>query len=48
MKNLNSLQNSGMLKTVKQQEVKTTKTIILNLRQKVSSQFFVIILMHLF
>ena len=39
-KNLNSLQNYGMLKTVKQQKVNTTKPILLNLRQKVLSQFF--------
>ena len=47
-KNLNSLQNYGMLKTVKQQKVNKTKPILLNLRQKVLSQFFFIILVHIF
>ena len=48
MKNLNSLQKNGMLSTVKQQKVNTTKTILLNLKQKVLIQVFVIVLMHLF
>ena len=39
---------NGMLQTVKQQKVNTTKTIQLNLKQKALNQGFVIILMHLF
>ena len=39
---------NGMLWTVKQQKINITKKILLNLRQKVLNQVFVIILMHLF
>ena len=42
------LQKNVMLKTVKQQKGNTTKTTLLNLKQKVLNQVFVIILMHLF
>ena len=42
------LTTKKMLYTFKQQKINTTKTIILNFRQKVLSQVFVIILMHLF
>ena len=48
MRNLNLLQKNSMLLTVKQQEINITKTIQLNLRQKVLNQVFVITLMHLF
>ena len=34
MKNLNFLQKSGMLQTVKQQKVNTSKAILFNLKQK--------------
>ena len=47
-KNLNLLQKSGMLETVKQQKVNTTKIIPSKLRKKVLNEVFVIILMHLF
>ena len=39
---------NSMLYTVKQQKINTTKTLLLNLRQKLLNQVFVIILMHLF
>ena len=48
IKNLNLLQKSGMSETVKQQKVNTSKRILLNLKQKLLNQVFVIILMHLF
>ena len=47
MKNLNLLQKSGMLYTVKQKNKNKTKLILKNLRQKVLNQVFVIILMCL-
>ena len=48
MKNLNLLQKSGMLQTVKQQKVNITKTILSNLKKKSLNQAFAIILIHLF
>ena len=36
---------NGMLQTVKQQKVNTTKTILLNSKEKALNQAFVIILM---
>ena len=39
---------NGMSKTVKQQKVNTNKVILLNLKQKLLPQVFVIILMRLF
>ena len=42
------LQKNGMSQTVKQQKVNTNKVILLNLKQKLLNQVFVIILMHLF
>ena len=47
MKSLNLLQKSTTSQTVKQQKVNTSKKILLNLKQKVLNQVFVIILMHL-
>ena len=46
MKNLNLLQKSGMLQTVKQQKQNTSQAIQLNLKQKLLNQVFVIILMY--
>ena len=37
---------NGMLQTVKQQKVNTTKTVLLNLKQEATNQAFVIIMMH--
>ena len=37
-----------MSQTVKQQKVNTNKAILLNLKEKLLNQAFVIILMHLF
>ena len=48
MKSLNLLQKSATSQTVKQQKVNTSKKILLNLKQKVLNQVFVIILMHIF
>ena len=48
MKNLNLLQKNSMLYTVIQPKINTTKTTLSNLKQKVLSQVFVIILMYLF
>ena len=48
MENLNLLQKNDMLQAAKQQKISTTKTIILNLKQKELNQAFVIILRHLF
>ena len=48
MKSQNLLQKSAMSQTVKQQKVNTSKAILLNLKQKLLNQVFVIILMHLF
>ena len=48
MKSQNLLQKNGMSQTVKQQKVNTSKAILLNLKQKLLNQVFVIILMHLF
>ena len=48
MKSLNLLQKSTTSQTVKQQKVNTSKKILLNLKQKVLNQVFVIILMHIF
>ena len=39
---------NGMIMTVKQQKINTTKTILSNLKQRVLYQVFVTILMHLF
>ena len=47
MKNLNLLQKSGMSWTVRQQKVITSKVTLLNLKQKLLNQIFVITLMHL-
>ena len=47
MKSLNLLQKSATSQTVKQQKVNTSKKILLNLKQKVLNQVFVIILMHM-
>ena len=44
----NWLQKSGMSQTAKQQKVITSKEILLNLKQKLLNQVFVIILMRLF
>ena len=41
------LQKSGMSEIVKQQKVNTNRAILLNLKQKLLSQVFVIILMQL-
>ena len=38
----------GMSQTVKQQKVNTSNAIILNLKQKLLNEVFLIILMHLF
>ena len=44
MKNLNLLKKSGIkFATVKQQKVNTSKAILLNLKQKLLNQVFVII-----
>ena len=48
MKNLNLLQKGGMSYKVKEQKVNTSKAILVNLKQKLLNQVFVIILMHLF
>ena len=48
MKNINLLQKSNMSMTVKQQKVSTSKAILLNLKQKLLNQVFLIILIHLF
>ena len=48
MNNLNLLQRIGISQTVKQQQVNTTQTILLNLKGKVLNQVIVIILMYLF
>ena len=48
IKSQNLLQKRGMSWTAKQQKVNTSKTILLNLKQKLLNQVFEIILMHLF
>ena len=48
MKSQKLLQESGMSQKVKQQKVNTNKAILLNLKQKLLNQVFLIILMHLF
>ena len=48
MKSLNLLQKSCTSQTVKQQKVKINNVILLNFKQKLLNQVFVIILMHLF
>ena len=44
----NLLQKSSMSWTVKQQKVNINKVMLLNFKQKLLNQVFVIILMHLF
>ena len=48
MKSKNLLREGDTSNTVKQQKVNTSKAILLNLKQKLLNQVFVIILMHLF
>ena len=48
MKSQNLLQKSGMSGTFKQKKVNTSKVMLLNLKQNLLNQVFVIIPMHLF
>ena len=47
MKNLNLLQKMVCYKTFIQQKINRTKTILFKIRQKLLSQVFAVILMHL-
>ena len=48
LSNEESLKKNGMLYTVKQQKISTTKKILSHLKQKVLNQVLVIVLMNLF